>query len=445
MRSASLILLLVSFALIGCSQNSSSNDSYDGDQDQPEQEFELEDETEQKGEEADDTPQAPSDDPADYRVDTSKTYKIQVSDPRWVVPSDGLPSQAPAAVSNANVDIQFFGEKLYMAWRAAPFHFAGNETLMHVVSSTDGGHTWDYEATVDKDTDVREPRFLVIDGQLQLTFFEAGTDMFSFEPKRLWRMFYQSPGSWTEPEIMLDSPEVLWDVKTRNGKVYMTSYRGNHYDVSGESLLEVRFKYSADGINWHPIDGNEGVVYTGGVSEVAFEFDAEGNLWAVTRNEDGDDSGFGAHVCFAPKNALSEWECSERSDPNRYDSPEMFRHGEEIYLVARRDVGGPYDEGRDDLSFEEQKSTYLMNYSLRPKGTALYRINRDERKVEKLFDLPGCGDNAFPSVRRLGTHEFLMANYTNPLDMTDSNWLNGQTSSRGTQIYLMTISFIQDE
>ena len=35
--------------------------------------------------------------------------------------------------------------------------------------------------------------------------------------------------------------------------------------------------------------------------------------------------------------------CSKRPevcDPERYDSPEMFRHGKEIYMVARGDIGG---------------------------------------------------------------------------------------------------------
>ena len=384
---------------------------------------------------------APGDDPAAYNVDTSVTYDIQVSEPRWVVPSDGLPPEAPAAVSNANVDIQFFGDRLFMAWRAAPFHFAGEETRMQIVSSADGGYTWDFEAVVALGADVREPRFIVMNNRLQLTFFEAGTDMFSFEPKRLWRMFRNGPGDWTEPEIMIDSPEILWDVKVRGGRAYMTSYRGNHYDVSGDSRLEVLFKYSDDGVTWVPMNDDEGVVYTGGVSEVAFEFDAEGNLWAVTRNEDGDETGFGSHVCFAAAGALGQWECSAKSDPQRYDSPELFRHGADLYLVGRRDIGGPYDMGREDLSFEEQKSEYLYAYSFRPKTTALYRIDTQQRAVVHIQDLPGAGDTSFPSVRRTGPHSYLMANYTSPLDDPDITWLAGQTSTRGTQLYFATFTF----
>ena len=175
-------------------------------------------------------------------------------------------------------------------------------------------------------------------------------------------------------------------------------------------------------------------VYDGGVSEVAFEFDETGGLWAVTRNEDGDESGFGSHLCTAPHDALSVWDCPSTSAPERYDSPELFRHGAEIYLVARRDVGGVF--GEDDN---------ILDYSLRPKRTALYRIDQEERRIEHLVDLPGAGDTAFPSVKRTGAHSFMVANYTSPLDDPDISWIDAQISERGTQIYLMDLSFVASD
>ena len=57
------------------------------------------------------------------------------------------------------------------------------------------------------------------------------------------------------------------------------------------------------------------VVYTGGVSEVGFAFDGEGNLWGVTRNEDGDASGFGSHVVFAPADDLANWQFPDTLEP----------------------------------------------------------------------------------------------------------------------------------
>jgi hypothetical protein len=218
-------------------------------------------------------------------------------------------------------------------------------------------------------------------------------------------------------------------VKVRNGVAYMTSYAGDHYKNAGEATVRVFFKESHDGMTWANV-GDAEYVYEGGVSEVAFEFASNGDLWAVTRNEDGDASGFGSHVCYAAAADLGSWDCSSQSDPKRYDSPEMFRHGETLYLVARRDIGGMFGPEGD-----------LIAYSMRPKGTALYRIDQDERRVVHVMDLPGCGDNAFPSVRRIDANSFLMANYTSPLDEPNISWIDGQTHDEGTQLYLLTLTF----
>ncbi len=372
---------------------------------------------------------APSDDPADWEVDPSVSYRIEVSEPRWVVPSAGLPAETEPMLSNNNVDIIYFQDRLFMAWRTGPTHFASEDVLMYIVSSTDGGVTWDYESTVDLDSDVREPRFLAYRGKLQLLFFQAGTDLVAFEPITMWRMHRRGFGDWTDPEILVDGPEVPWRVKVRNGIAWMTSYAGEHY-AGGNTRVEVYFKQSTDGLLWELVD-DQPWVYEGGVSEAAFEFDSDGSLWVVTRNEDCDDSGCGSHVCWAPAQALGSWECPAVSDPERYDSPDLFRHGEDIYLLARRDIGGPF--GPDGA---------LMDYSLRPKTSALYQLDKSNRAVVHLQDLPGAGDTAFPSVRRMDAHTYLMANYTSPLDDPESSWIAGQAGP--TSLYLLTITFVPE-
>lgn len=381
---------------------------------------------------------APSDDPADYDVDTSIDYQVQISEPRWVIPSEALPVEAQTMSSNANVDIIFHADRLFMAWRTAPNHFASDQVYMLVVSSLDGGETWEFEHLIDIDSDLREPRFLSYGGELQLIFFQAGTEALAFEPITMWRTFRHGPGDWSELKVLVDGPEVPWDVKVRGGIAYMTSYRGEHYSGDEDTTIQVFFKYSTDGDTWNHVD-DRSFVYEGGVSEAAFEFDEDGSLWVVTRNEDGDETGYGSHVCWAPAAALASWECPATCDPERYDSPELFRHGDDIYLIARRDIGGPYGEG--DATFFDR----LLDYSKRPKGTALYQIDKASRSVVHLMDLPGVGDTSFPSVRRTGTHTFLVANYTSPLDEPDISWIEGQISERGTQIYLLTLSFVPEE
>ena len=66
----------------------------------------------------------------------------------------------------------------------------------------------------------------------------------------------------------------------------------------------------------------------------------QGNIWGVARNEDGDESGWGSRTFFASHDDLSDWSfVSEESDQWIYESPKMFRHGRDLYLVARTDPG----------------------------------------------------------------------------------------------------------
>ena len=60
---------------------------------------------------------------------------------------------------------------------------------------------------------------------------------------------------------------------------------------------------------------------------------------------------------FAPASDISDWQWMSdevqaqstsylprilQSDPWIYESPKMFRHGSDLYLVARTDPGGPF-------------------------------------------------------------------------------------------------------
>lgn len=54
----------------------------------------------------------------------------------------------PPPVSNNCVNIISYNDTLFMGWRSAPFHFASNLTKMFIVSSIDGGFTWEWENTI---------------------------------------------------------------------------------------------------------------------------------------------------------------------------------------------------------------------------------------------------------------------------------------------------------
>lgn len=390
-------------------------------------------------------PVTPSDDPADWPVDTTTTWRPVLGEPRWLIPGPAIPAGAtPVLASNNNADLLMHAGRLWLGWRTAPTHFASADTRLHLLSSGDLGQTWRFEKTIHLGADMREPLFLSLGGTLRFHFFEAGTDMFSFEPKQEWRLTLGANGTFGEPERWSTPGHITWSLKTRGGVAWRTSYSGNHYNLGTPSKLELAFTRSTDGVTWEPVAG-DGVVYRGGVSEAAFEFDEAGDLWAVTRNEDGDTTGFGSHVCFASRDALGSWDCGTKSDPNRYDSPKLFRHGADLFLVARRNPAGPFDLGRDELTFSQKQTAYLAAYSSSPKRTALYRVDRAARRVVWLQDLPSSGDTAFPSVVRLDAHRFLISNYTSPVDWdVDRSWLTGQTIAAGTRIYLVELSFVPE-
>lgn len=360
---------------------------------------------------------------------------------RFVIPGLDLPDELPTGASNNNVSIALHEDRLFLAWRTAPTHFASGDSRMHVMSSLDLGETWTFEATWALDADVREPLLLSHEGRLYFSFFEAGTNVAAFEPHAVWRTERTELGVWTEIAEWGDLGEVPWDARVHGDDVFMTSYFGTHYDFDAqESEVEVRFYRSTDAWSWEPVSGGDAQVYFGGASEAAFGWDDDGTLWSILRNEDGDTSGFGSLLCSAKEGDWGTWDCPEQSDPERYDSPRMFEHGGDVWLVARRDIDGPYDQSIA-TDFADRRWDNLTAYSARPKRTALYRIDRDLRAVEHVVDLPSAGDTAFPSVVQLDDHRFLVANYTSPPDDPDRSWLEGQGAADGTQIYLQEIRF----
>lgn len=381
----------------------------------------------------------PSDDPKDYSVDSSVGYRVRLSQVKWIVPSQILPQTISPGASNNNVAITFHEGRLFMAWRSSQTHFASTKSAMHVISSSDFGSTWTHELTVKLGTDVREPTLLSYGGRLIFKFFEGGTNPLAFEPKAIWMTERYGLGKWTDLKIGGEKSEVPWEVKVRDGVAYMTSYTGNHYEVTKASSVKIHFKKSTDGENWTSVNPDVPNIYVGGCSETAFEFLQDGSIAGVSRNEDGDDTGFGSQIGVSQDPFRNGWSFLKKSDPERYDSPRMFRHGKDLYLVARRDLGGPFDGGWGFLPLVIRRIAFLAHYSLTPKRTALYRVDPVNRRVIHFVDLPSAGDTAFPSVTRLSANAFLVANYTSPLNMSDASWIQGQISPRGTQIYLQTI------
>ena len=68
---------------------------------------------------------------------------------------------------------------------------------------------------------------------------------------------------------------------------------------------------------------------------------------------------------------LSDWQfVSNQSDPYIYESPKMFRHGGDIYLVARNDLDGTF-QSDPIIPFKNETRHHAVDlaaYSLRRHG-----------------------------------------------------------------------------
>jgi hypothetical protein len=357
-----------------------------------------------------------------------------------VVPGPGIPGHLRIMPSNNNLDLVRHEGRIFFAFRSGPTHFAHPAVRFYVLVSDDQGETWTHEATVKRGRDIREPRFLSWNGRLFLYFFESGTRPWTFQPNRIFATERGADGVWSDPVAISGKRYVVWRTRVIDGVPYMTAYRGGEaiYTSSRESI-EVELLTTSDGYNWEPVDPNRRVVYSGGGSEADFEIADDGTLFAVIRNEAGDETGWGSKVCRAPAGDIANWQCV--SDPRKYDSPLVFKHGGEIYLIARRNrtASGRYDLGWRRLPQTWQKAAYLAAYWLTPKRTSLWRFDRAELKIDWVLDLPSRGDTAFPALVPLDQRRYLVFNYSSPLEGPDKFWLWGQLTE--TRIYATVLTF----
>jgi len=362
-----------------------------------------------------------------------------------VVPSSTLPAKVVCQQANNNLDIVKHNGRLFLAFRTAPSHFASEQATLYVMSTVDE-LTWDFETKITMDTDLREPRLLSWNGMLFLYFAILGKDAKKFEPQGMKYIKYNGPVNWTEPESFYP-PEsfnpkgfIPWRTKVINNFPYMIAY------VGGESIyqndqqsLQIHWLTTGNGITWNAVVPDQAAVQEGGGSETDFVFQDDGSLVAVIRNEAGDEMGWGSKICRAEPGSLGTWKCA--ADPRKYDSPLLFRHGQGIYLIGRRNLtdNGYYDLGRRNLSPEEQSIQYEFDYWVHPKRCSLWRVWPDTLTVSFVLDLPSRGDTCYAGLVQLSDRDYLLYNYSSPLDGPDVNWQTGQWGP--TNIYRLILSF----
>jgi len=355
-----------------------------------------------------------------------------------VVPGPGLPAEVECMDSNNNLDVVRFDGRLFMGFRTAPDHFAGKKTMLYIVSSTDEGETWDYEAEVFMGTDMREPRFLALPDKLMFYFFQAGTNRMAFEPKFMFAMHRNSLGDWTEPEKIYQPGCIPWRAMTHKGRVYFTVHCGGAMfaDAAEGSNKGVHFLTTENGYDLGAVVPGKPVAWPR-PSETAFTFDDDDNLYITMRSGELQGDAFGSQACMATADDYAEWECVGTT--YKYSSPFMFTHDNEIYLIARRNLDGEYDKGARWMPDSMEALYYEARNWWSGNRTSLYQLDKDNMEMETLFDFPSKGDTAFPGMVQIDENSFLMYNYSNDPAGKDYVWMTGQLGE--TNIYSTIITF----
>jgi len=279
-----------------------------------------------------------------------------------------------------------------------------------------------------------------------------GKDSTAFTPQGTKVMERLGPGQWSEAKPFYEKEFILWRGKTIDDVSYVIGYTGgeNIYEFDDKPLtVSIHWLKTADGYTWEPVVPGKPIVQVGGGSETDFVFQPDGSLVSLVRDELGDALGWGSKICRAPADDLAAWDCV--IDKRKYDSPLVFQHDGEIYVIGRRNLTatGNYDLEQRDLDPHQQTLKYLTEYSFQPKRCSLWHLDPATRKVSFILDLPSRGDTCFASVLPDGPNAFVAYNYSSqlagedcpsyPSECEDYSWLKGQ--GLPTMIYRVRLVF----
>ena len=359
------------------------------------------------------------------------TFSQSIKFDEWknLTTSGKLPVQCKIQHSNNNLDLVKFNGKYFLSFRTAPSHFASKKAVLYVVSSADL-ENWNYETEISLASDLREPRFAVYHDTLNLYFFRGGTNTFKFEPKEVFVLRKTANTNWTLPETIHLDGFVPWRLRDRNDTLYLSAYYGkNLYQNSHHSNL--RLFWSVNAVDWKPVS-QEPQVDILSAEEGEFVFDKQGNLLSTVRLE-----GTGSLVCRADKDSLYSWQKVRRKI--KYDSALLFDHGDDIYLVSRRNLDGDIDKVRHRKNEKQGRISNLIRYSITRKVTALFKLNKDDLSLTHITDFPSNGDNAYAGIAKIDDHTYALMNYSCDIKKKKSSWLAGQLSK--TFIYQTTLRF----
>lgn len=360
---------------------------------------------------------------------TTSLFAQTIQNTNWtkVIPSEGLPENIEIQKANNNLDLIFYQNKYYLAFRTAPNHFASKKAKIYVVSSKDLKQ-WDFENEIHLNSDLREPRFVDYQGKLFLYFFEGGKKFWKFEPQHLY-VTQLMEHTWSdEQKISSLDGYVPWRLRVHQETLYLSAYYGKN--AYNQAPVDLRLFVSKDGKAFKPLSKEPQLLHPKGIGEGEFIFDKEGNIWGVARSEFD-----GSYTFFASKDSLHQW--NEKYSEWKYDSSLIFMDDDDIFLIARRNLDG---DGR--FVQKPHKPRYnLIRYSLTKKKTAIFKLDKSNKRWIHLKDFESTGDTAFPAIVQKEEGRYIVMNYSSDFTKKPKNWIKGQLGK--TYIYWTELSVLR--
>ncbi|MEM2131126.1 MAG: hypothetical protein QXR96_01255 [Candidatus Woesearchaeota archaeon] len=346
---------------------------------------------------------------------------------------------------NSCNDIIIYKKIFYLAFRTSIYHFPNPKTKLIILSSKNG-FDWQLEKVLYLGRDIREPRFVIFNNDLLLYYFIGNKIPLSFYPEGI--CFIKKSEKWEIQRQAFQKGFIFWRIKNllinkknillasshkfKRNKIKLLSKDQNKKINGNVFLLK-----SNDGVNWKilnkknlPLTLNKKKV--NGIfesSEFEYIFQKK-DLIGLIRSEL-----YGSFIIkikdfihkLNSKNIFNN--IYIKQDKNRYDSPLFFKHKENIFLIARRNLG------------KKEKKYNIIKYSFSKKTTSLYLYNEKKGFIH-LMDLPSQGDTGYSSIVKLNEKTkdniYLIINYSSELKKY-YNWITGQFKKTDLYYYIIEI------
>ncbi len=330
----------------------------------------------------------------------------------------------------SNTDMIEFNGYLYLIHARSKWHLEDTEGSLVIHRSTDGTTWREIGGIILPGSDVRDPKFAVINDTLFLYFLPN----LKFDPSPHTTYWASSSDgvNWTVPKELTDVTVRTGDVRTRTGggwKLWrpkskdgetwyvVASGEKERYDHGITVLLR-----SNDGIHWEEVSE---VYTTHGNGEPTLEFLAEGSIISTLRCGSLGTPGyeFGnatANTIIATSSEPYDQWSYAHSFITRLDGATLFRIGDRIFAAGRNHLGPRIDTGNH----------------LATKRTAVYEVKRD--RLIHLLDLPSNGDTAYTGVV-LKDDSVYISYYTCPVEK-DYPWIVGICFLPKTEIRIAVLS-----